>query len=258
MGASMNIINHNKKIPRFLLRTLVFSCLVPGTSFSCNANKLFKVGELNQFQPISSFAPNYGYNQALFKPIPNYCIKKAQNETLHDKSFLLKFEQIVADILKIQKNIVGYVDSGIKSSSSIGQFTIPNYKRLSYTSHIHHKRLILAGKLLSTLDPNKSIYPYISGEIGGTFHKTSTPLAGLLITEPSAMASVANYNSIAFAYGIGLGVDYLLTPNVRLGTGYQFTDLGRLVISPTQTISQSLIVSHLYMNQLRFQLKLQL
>ena len=69
------------------------------------------------------------------------------------------------------------------------------------------------------------------------------------------MTPFANHNQSAFAWGLGVGLDYNLNQHIRAGVGYQFADLGSvsLGVTPAESTTQTLGLSHLYTNQLRFQ-----
>ena len=69
------------------------------------------------------------------------------------------------------------------------------------------------------------------------------------------MTPFTNHKQSSFAWGLGAGVDYNLNRHIRAGIGYQFADLGAvsLGITPAESTTQTLGLSHLYTNQLRFQ-----
>lgn len=137
----------------------------------------------------------------------------------------------------------------------VWQFALPEFDDLSYTYHIHHARVMASAKLLTTLI-QPSLHPYVSGEIGAAFNQASgykeTPLeVGAIPTPP-----FSNHSQTSFAWGVGVGVDYNLNQQIRLGVGYQFADLGSASLGQTtaELTTQSITLPHLYANQLRFQL----
>ena len=139
---------------------------------------------------------------------------------------------------------------------TVWQFRSPEFEDLSYAYHISHGRVMATTKLLTTISPYQALHPYVSGEIGSGFNNTrgyqETPLeAGVLPTAP-----FIDHNQTSFAWGVGAGLDYDVSQHTRVGAGYQFSDLGSASLGPTPAslTNQTLSLSHIYANQLRFQL----
>lgn len=201
---------------------------------------------------------NPGQTQTLMllPPFQNTYTKGNNSQTLTDAGGFVGIEREFNDKLSVQLGVSGYIDEQITLKGSIWQFTLPEFDDLNYKYHIRHARVMATTKLLTTIPQYSQIHPYLSGEIGTAFNHTSdyheTPLeTGILPTAP-----FANHNQTSFAWGIGLGLDYNLNQHVRLGVGYQFSDLGRAALGPTSAAltTQTLNLSHIYVNQLRFQL----
>jgi opacity protein-like surface antigen len=200
--------------------------------------------------------PGQAQTLTLLPPFQNHYTKANSSQTVADVGGFVGVERVLTEKLSAQLGVSGYWDSSMTVKGDVWQFALPDFDDLSYTYRIHHARVMAATKLLTTLAQYSSLHPYVSGELGAAFNQASgyqeTPLeVGAIATPP-----FSNHSQTSFAWGVGAGVDYNLNQQIRLGVGYQFTDLGAASLGQTtaQTTMQSLNLSHLYANQLRFQL----
>lgn len=114
--------------------------------------------------------------------------------------------------------------------------------------------MVATGKLLSSYQ--QKYHPYLSGELGASFNRAFAYNEMPLIEQAGSMAPFRDHTRSAFSWGVGVGVDMDVRSGLRVGVGYQFVDLGKasLGTSPAQDTLETLNISHLYDNQLRFQL----
>lgn len=193
---------------------------------------------------------------SLLPPFQNTYTKGSASQAIADVGGFIGIEQKFNKKLSAQLGISGYVDAQITPKGTIWQFTRPEFEDLSYAYHIHHRRVMATSKLLTTISQYPRLLPYISGEIGAAFNHTGgyqeMPLeAGVL-----PMLPFTDHNQTSFAWSVGVGFDYNLGAHARVGIGYQFSDLGSVSLGPTPAslTTQTLSLSHIYANQLRFQL----
>lgn len=199
--------------------------------------------------------PGKSQTLTLLPPFQNHYTKDNASQTVTDVGGFVGVERVLTEKLSAQLGVSGYWDSQMTIKGDVWQFALPEFDDLSYTYRIHHARVMAATKLITTLSQYSFLHPYVSGEIGVAFNQASgyqeTPLeVGAIPTPP-----FSNHSQTSFTWGVGAGVDYNLNQQVRLGVGYQFADLGGASLGQTtaQTTTQSLSLSHLYANQLRFQ-----
>lgn len=202
--------------------------------------------------------PGQSQTLTLLPPFQNHYTKAASSQTVADVGGFVGAEWVVTEKLSAQLGVSGYWDSSMNVNGEVWQFALPEFADLSYTYRIHHARVMAATKLLTTLSQHQSLHPYVSAELGAAFNQASnyqeTPReVGAIATPP-----FSNHSQTSFTWGVGAGVDYTLNQRMRLGVGYQFADLGAVSLGQTtaQTTTQSVSLSHLYANQLRFQLTL--
>jgi opacity protein-like surface antigen len=192
----------------------------------------------------------------LLPPYQNHYTTTNSTQSVFDGGVFVGIEKTLNERFGLQLGVSGYWDSNITPSGDVWQFALPEFDNLSYNYRIEHARVMASSKLLTSLKQYPAIHPYLSGELGVAFNKASNYQETPLIENLPPMAPFANQTQNSFSYGVGLGVDYSVTQHVRLGVGYQFADLGKasLGASPDAATAQSLSTSHLYTNQLRFQL----
>lgn len=95
-----------------------------------------------------------------------------------------------------------------------------------YQYRLHAQQLLVVTKLLKTY---RQIYhPYVSLGLGASFNHQSNFNALSYETGSINLTPTFSANThTAFAYQLGLGVDTNLSEHVRMGIGYQFSNLGR-------------------------------
>ena len=155
----------------------------------------------------------------------------------------------------MQLGVAGYVDAQLSPQGDVWQFAVPLFDTLGYSYNIHHSRVMFSSKLLTTLPRYQAIHLYFSWELGTSYNRANNYQEQPLIPLAVPMTPFANHTQSSFAWGVGVGFDYNLNQHVRAGMGYQFADLGgvSLGVTPAESTTQTLGLSHLYTNQLRFQ-----
>lgn len=124
-----------------------------------------------------------------------------------------------------------------------------------YQYKIISKQLMAEIKFL--YDLGHSLHPYWLAGVGASFnhayHFSTTVPPTLTFTR-----QYANQSTTALSYTTGIGVDMDIAPQLRLGVGYRFSDLGKVSLGQASIdgapASGTLSQSHLYVNQLLAQL----
>lgn len=215
------------------------------------------------YQPLATFAigPDFvqkGHAQtlSLLPPFQNHYTNTKHSGTVADAGVFIGFEHALNDRLWAQLGVAGYVDEQITPKGHVWRFASPAFDTLSYAYQVHHTRAIVEGKLLTSINQSQSIHPYVSGGLGAAFNRASNYQEMPLISGAVPTLPFANHTKTSLSWGIGAGVDYNINSHVRIGAGYQFSDLGKVALGATSaaTTQQTLSFAHLRANQLRFQL----
>lgn len=153
-----------------------------------------------------------------------------------------------------QLGLAGYFNTAVQAQGMVWQFGLPDFENFRYSYQVQSSRIVAAGKLLGSYQ--QKYHPYVSGELGSAFNRASSYVEIPLIESQAPMSPFRNNTHASFSWGVGLGVDVDLRSNLRLGAGYQFSDLGRVTLgqSPAQETAEALSIAHLYDNQIRVQL----
>lgn len=196
-------------------------------------------------------------NVTLLPPFQNTYASDRRWKSVGDFGGFLGIEHTVTDWLSAQVGVAGYGDSAIPISGAVWQFTVPAFDDLHYSYRIHHSRVVFANKLLTTIPRWQAAHPYFSWEIGGAFNHAERYQEHAVISGVNPAAPFASQSHTALTWGLGIGIDYSINPHIRTGIGYQFADLGSASLGATTAATShnaTLSLSHLYTNQLRFQL----
>ena len=192
----------------------------------------------------------------LLPPFQNHYTTDSPTEVVFDGGLFLGAERALTSRFSAQLGIAGYGDTAFSSRGDVWQFALPKFNDRSYTYQVQHSRVMLAAKVLGALPQHEAVRPYVSLELGAAFNRASAYQERDLVPGALPMSIFSNHSQTSFSYGVGLGVDYTINPHIRLGIGYQFSDLGSAALGLTaaETTTETLGMSHLYTNQLRFQL----
>ena len=193
---------------------------------------------------------------AIIPPFENFYQSNGHVSTVADVGVFVGIERLLTEGISGQLGIAGYWDAGFAQEGTTWQFDRSLFDNLTYNYDIHHTRLMLASKLLGSVPSSTTLHPYATLELGAAFNRASGYNEVSFTPGVFPMAPYANNNESSFAYGVGAGIDYDFNQHMRLGVGYQFSDLGAVTLgsSPVTTTNDTLKVNHLYANQLRFQL----
>lgn len=192
----------------------------------------------------------------LLSPFQNHYTATHRSQTATDFGAFVGVERTFSPSLSTQLGASVYIDSQLTAKGHVWQFGVPKFDNFIYGYHIKPVRAMLTSKLLTTFPNHHSLHPYLSGEIGAAFNRAhnyhETPIVPLV----TPMSPFSSHTETSFAWGVGAGIDYNVTQRVRAGIGYQFSNLGSASLgrTPAATTNQTLSLSHLYTNQLRFQL----
>jgi opacity protein-like surface antigen len=241
---------------------LLLTGLNAGSAFSQPNNFLHSVFDIKQYTPLVTFTAGADFVQAgedqtltLLPPYQNHYTNNSSTATVADGGVFLGVERVLTDYLSVQLGVAGYIDEKFSSQGDVWQFASPLFDTLSYSYNINHSRVMFSSKLLTIIPRYQAIHPYVSLELGAAYNRASdyqeTPLIPLAVP----MAPFENHTQSSFAWALGIGVDYNLNQHIRMGVGYQFADLGEVSLgtTPAASTTETLGISHLYTNQLRFQ-----
>ena len=243
---------------------LLLTGLSSSIAFSANQpnNFLHSLIDVKQYTPLVTLTVGPDFVQAgqaqaltLLPPFQYYYTNNSGTATVADAGGFVGVERFVTDYLSVQLGVAGYVDAQLTPQGDVWQFGVPLFDTLSYAYKVHHSRVMFSSKLLTTIPRYQTVHPYFSWELGTAYNNASAYQETPLIPLAVPMTPFANHNQSAFAWGLGVGLDYNLNQHIRAGVGYQFADLGAvsLGVTPAASTTQTLGLSHLYTNQLRFQ-----
>lgn len=198
------------------------------------------------------------YDQTLTvqPPLQNAYKANTSWNTVGDFGGFIGIEKFFSDRLQIQTGVAGYGDTTIHPNGHVWQFALPTFDNFTYNYGISHGRVMFSNKIITKWDRFEKILPFISWEIGAAFNRTQDYQESLIEPMAVPMLPFKAKSSSSFSWAVGIGGDYLISPDLRFGLGYQFADLGSasLGISPSQTSNQTPNIPHLWTNQLRLQL----
>ncbi len=247
--------------------TLLFLLMGLSSSIAFSTNQpnnfLHSAFDVKQYTPLVTFTVGPDFVRAgqaqtltLLSPFQNHYTNNSATATVTDGGVFLGVERVLTDYFSVQLGVAGYVDAKLSPGGDVWQFAVPLFDTLSYSYNIHHSRVMFSSKLLTIVPGYQAIHPYFSWELGTAYNRANsyqeTPLTPLAVP----MTPFANHTQSSFAWGLGVGVDYNFNQHIRGGIGYQFADLGAvsLGVTPAASTTQTLSLSHLYTNQLRFQI----
>ncbi len=194
--------------------------------------------------------------RTLSPPFQNTYVSDKQWKGVGDFGGFLGLERAFRDWLGVQTGLSGYGNASIPISGDVWQFGLPKFDNFSYSYHVSHARVMWSNKWLTNYPRYAALHPYFSWEIGAAFNRASGYQERALIPLTAPMSPFHNHNQTSFSWSLGLGADYAVNEKIRVGLGYQFSDLGLVSLGATSAASttQTLSLSHMYANQLRFQL----
>ncbi|WP_298624145.1 porin family protein [uncultured Legionella sp.] len=152
-----------------------------------------------------------------------------------------------------QLGILFAAASRLKISGSIWDFDDLRFNNYRYSYTVQPNRIAIGGKLLETTN---SLYkPWVNASIGVSVNRATN--YQVIPTECEAIvlpqSNLSSHSTTSFSYSIGAGIQRIVTPNVQVGLGYEFTDWGKnqLAAAPAQPANQKgLMLNHFYTNGL--------
>ena len=257
-GVSM-IFFRKKSVNTLIL--LFFSIKAALASQSINYGySFFDVEQYNSFITLTA-GPDFvsaGQVQTLqFLPsVQNDYTGNKHWKTVADLGVFIGVERIMTKQISAQLGVAAYADSVFSQQGTVVQFTPSEMSEFPYSYRIRSTRIMLSSKLLTTLSLNQCLRPYFSWEIGAGFNRPTGYNETPTTSSPVLVKHVSDKDQASFAWGVGIGMDYTINKHIRAGLGYQFANLGSASQHLTQDgiTTRSFDLSHLYTNQLRFQL----
>lgn len=178
---------------------------------------------------------------------------KKTNSAFPEGEIFLGQQKTLTDTLQGQLGIALVTTGNAKSKGAIWDDADPQFNNYAYHYSIQHTHVALKGKLLADKF-NTFIIPWISGSVGlgwnRAHHFENTPTIFEAITSPN----FTGHTKTAFAYTLGAGANHAINHNWQVGLGYEFESFGKSKLSraPGQTLGSGLVLNHLYINGLLF------
>lgn len=124
-----------------------------------------------------------------------------------------------------------------------------------YEYKLSAQQVLAQAKLGYTI--HEKTHPYVLGGLGASFNrekKYATTVPPFL----TFTREYANKSTSSFAYRFGLGVDYDISPHIRLGAAYRFLNFGNASLGAAQlddiSVPGTLSQTNLHTNEILFQL----
>lgn len=195
---------------------------------------------------------------SLIPPFENYYAVTDKQETVFDSGVFFGMEHLIHDNYMLQLGLSANFDQDLKPHGEVWQFSLPEFNTLAYRYYISHKRFMLEGKFYQIWSSQPHLLPYLSMSLGAALNKSINYLESPLVRGAIPGLAFADHLRTSLSWGLGLGFDYKPEAHIRLGLGFQFSDLGSasLGATPASTTKQTLSIDHLYAAQIRGQLTL--
>lgn len=124
-----------------------------------------------------------------------------------------------------------------------------------YQYQVKNYRIGLKGKLLG--DYHYSVQPYLSAGIAAGFNDAYNFTVSPIIPGTVPPPVFTDHTNLAFSYTVGVGVEAALTPEWKVGFGYEFGDWGKselgAVVFPINNLqpnNRGLQMDHFYTHEL--------
>jgi opacity protein-like surface antigen len=161
----------------------------------------------------------------------------------------------VAPLYSAQIGISYHYLSDMDVKGNLTQGIAPPFYQANYSYNINSSQYMIDAKLRRELQ--SCLYPYVYLGLGLAANRAfdfTTDVPAYLTVTPD----YSNKTTYAFAYSLGVGIDYLVMSKLSVGIGYRFinlgnTELGTGTIRNTST-KAALSQSNLYVNSLLAQL----
>ncbi|KTD61838.1 outer membrane protein [Legionella spiritensis] len=190
----------------------------------------------------------------LLPPFANYYTASSSRRSVIMGGLFVGKEYWKTPYWGLQIGLGGYLDAATNVGGTIWQFGLPEFANLNYNYRIQSERLVVEGKVLTTL--KQIIHPYLSGSLGISRNKAYSYEEKPLFSEAMPMVAFADNRQTSFTYSAGAGLEVALCRFLRLGAGYQYVRLGDFSLnpSPVQETGQSLSLSQADSHEIRIQL----
>jgi opacity protein-like surface antigen len=135
----------------------------------------------------------------------------------------------------------------------VNEFGLPQFNNLNFKYYVRSRYVMAEGRVLYIF--KDVLVPYVMAGAGVTRNNVDNYFETPRINTAVPMAPFRNNASNLITYGVGAGVELILVPNVRIGGGYRYQDLGsgRLDPSPAQTTTNTFYAGKIQSHQILFQ-----
>lgn len=169
------------------------------------------------------------------------------------------FLAVEAPFYQTLKGALGVALTGsgsAKMSGNIWQDANPNFSNFTYNYKVNQFRVAFKARIVET-EPKytfKSLQPYLSGEVGGGFNRSTGYLTTQTIDTAVLQPLFKNNTVSSVTYAFGAGLQGKVNSHVQVAVGYEIADWGKYQLGPAngQTTQGGLGASNLYVNELQF------
>ena len=247
-----------KKYVVVLLFSLNLPSLFASQFFHTNSY-IFDVEQYDSFITLTGGLDfiKTGQTQTLLFPsgVENIYSANTSWKTTGEIGLLVGVERFITNTLSAQLGVSANAHTDFNPQGSVVQISSMGERDFRFDYHVQNTSVMLTSKILTTLSQYNCIRPYFSWEIGAGFNRPNRYKETRFNAPPVLVKGFSEKTSSSFAWGVGLGVDYVINKHLRAGLGYQFADLGSvsLDLSHDGINTRRLSSPDLYANQFRAQ-----
>ncbi|MSP53341.1 MAG: hypothetical protein EXR81_03710 [Gammaproteobacteria bacterium] len=162
-------------------------------------------------------------------PVQNVYTPNHTTMTQAMLSLFLGAEHATNGRFDMQFGVGYYFNPSTKVNGSFQQSIEAPSNLYNYQYAINTQQLLAEGKLLFKW--RKQILPYVSVGLGTAFNHvgnySATPQSDTAGPPPLFNA----HDQTNFSYSVGFGLDMILKPQIRLGVGYRYSNLGAIALA---------------------------
>ncbi|MCX7115963.1 MAG: porin family protein [Gammaproteobacteria bacterium] len=183
----------------------------------------------------------------------NTYVANTPTQTLASGEWFLGVQRSIHTHTFAQLGVALATSTAAHLAGHVWELADPLFDNFVYQYRILHSHAALKGKVLSDA-LSRTYLPYVSGSVGVAWNQAYQFSMSPIIFEAIPQPPFQTNTQTAFTYTAGAGVQKILNDHWQLGMGYEFADWGGSTLSraSAQTINNGLTLSHLYTNQLQF------
>lgn len=229
---------------------LFFSTLIPAVVLANNSPSLSNNGQYSLGLDFGIAKPT-NIGQPTTFPLGystfSYSSNTENSHALVPGVFINKVFSI-SSLYTVQVGLSAHYLSNMDAQGNLTQGISPPYYPSTYSYNINSNLYLIDAKLRHQFN---RCFPYIylgMGMASNRAYNYSTTIQDYLVVTPT----YSNKTTNSFAYSIGFGIDYFVTPKLSLGIGYRFINLGNIGLGAgivrNINVGAKLNQSNLYVN----------